>query len=326
MAPGLKKIIEPTDEVFTASYARPSTLQQYLKTLQTQNEPKQKNFTDLKMYHFEDNANIIFNSFTLFHTKKRISQAIDIGLNAKVFDIENTKVKKYNGFHYAISLFWNHFQISMGENRFDDFSEFVPYISYENHYKKHNYLLEYTHQNGLFYTYSLCPYQRKIDTHHFSISDYIVFENNTDLWTNIQINLFSNANTNSIIQYDWRFFNKNINNNKTFKYDLALEGWYTTNTNQKSCFYSPKFADTTMLRIDPLYQFSKKLNIKTKIAAGYSFEDENIIYAAGIWFFGYPVKNLSYNLGCSYSNASKISFSKTNYTYTECIMDMGYKW
>lgn len=325
MAPGLDKKLENTDKVFTTSYAKPEKIRSYIKTLQLENISKEKNDLALKGYYFEDSSDIVYHSLDLFYTKQKITQNIDIGIDGEIFAIKNNQ-EEYNGFRYALSLFWDHFHLRLGENRYDDFNEFVPYISYSNHYKRHSYILEYTHQNALFYTYSLCSYKKRIETDHFSVSDYIMFENKTDLWMNLQANIFSNSTTNYIAQYDWRFFHNTLGSTNTFQYHLALEGWYTTNTKQNGCFYSPKFADTTMLRIDPVYHFSKYLNINGKVGGGYSFEDNNFIYKTGLWFFGNPKENLSYNIGCLYSNTSKISSSKTNYSYQECVIDMGYKW
>lgn len=322
----MKKDFLKTDEILTTSYAKPSSIKTYMKTLQLNNTPKQKNTFDIKGYHFEDNADIVFNSLDLFYARQKVSESIGLGVDGGIFSIEDKNTKKYSGFRYGISLYWNNFHFHIGENKYDDFSEFVPYISYTDNYKNHNYILEYTRQNALFYTYALCPYNKRIDTDHFSVSDYVTFENQTDLWMNVQANVFSNSDTNYIAQYDWRFFHNTLGKEKKLSYNLALEGWYTMHTKQNSCFYSPSFADTTMLRFDPIYHFSNYLNISGKFGAGYSFEDKNFIYKTGLWFFGNPTENISYNIGCLYSNASKINSNKTNYNYKECVADMGYAW
>ncbi len=277
-----------------------------------------------KGYHFQDSEKITFNSIDLFYTRQQITSEFGIGVDGGSFFIQKQDVAKYSGKRLGASLLWNHFTFRIGINIFDDFNEFVPTVQYESKYRQHNYSLEYTHQNALFYTFALCPYEKRIDVHHFSASDYISFRNNKDLWANLELNNFSNNDTEFTGQFDWRFYYDTLTN-KNFSYHLALEGWYTTHSKQTTCFYSPDFSDTTMLRIDPRYIFSKYLGVKAKAGLGYSFADQAQAYKLGLWFFGTPKENLTYNIGCLYSNATRFSAS-SSYNYRECDVNLGYTW
>ena len=225
---------------------------------------------------------------------------------------------------YGATLFYDNFSLRLGMNDYDDFSEFVPTLTYANRYKKHSYNLEYTRQNALFYTYSLVPYEKRIKADHFSASDFVTFENKTDLWANIEINLFSNQDTEVTGQFDWVFY-KDTAFTPKFTYALALEGWYASHSKQHSDFYSPSFTDATLLRFDPQYIFSKYIGVRGRVGLGYSVTDEVMPYKYGVWLFGEPANNLAYEIGCLESNAARLSYGK-NYHYRECKASLGYSW
>lgn len=163
-----------------------------------------------KAYYFEDSDGIVFKSLDLLYKRDQLIEDLDFGVDLGLFALEqknvknNQNVKKYNGIRYGVSLYYNHFSLRLGMNDYDDFSEFVPTIKYENRYENHSYALEYTHQNALFYTYSLAAYEKKITAEHFSVTDYISFENSANLWANLQFNAFSNGDFETTGQYDWR--------------------------------------------------------------------------------------------------------------------------
>jgi len=281
------------------------------------------NYIQGDAYIFEDSDDITFKSVDLFYKRSQVTNHIALAVDAGVFSIEQY-AKKYSGIRYGGTIFYDNFSLRLGMNEYDDFSEFVPTLKYQDRYQNHSYLLEYTRQNALFYTYSLVPYEKRIVADHFSLSDFIVFENQTDLWANIEVNLFSNDDTEITGQFDWVFY-KDTYWTPKFTYTLALEGWYTSHSRQHSDFYSPDFADSTMLRFNPQYIFSKYLGIRGKIGTGYSIVDETIPYKYGVWLFGNPMNNLSYEIGCLESNAARIAYGG-NYHYRECSANIGYSW
>jgi len=281
------------------------------------------NYLEGNAYIFEDSDDITFQSLDLLYKRSKVTQDISLGVDVGIFSIAQYE-KKYSGIRYGGTLFYDNFSVRLGMNDFDDFSEFVPTLMYQDKYKRHSYTLEYTRQNALFYTYSLTPYEKKIVANHFSVSDYIVFNNQTDLWANIELNVFTNSDTEVTGQFDWVFFKDTLWTPK-FTYSIALEGWYTSHSKQHGDFYSPNFADSTMLRFNPQYIFSKYIGIRAKIGLGYSVSDETIPYKYGAWIFGNPINNLHYELGCLESNAARLAIGG-NYHYTECKANIGYAW
>jgi hypothetical protein len=260
----------------------------------------------------------------LFYHRYAISESIGLGVDAGVFSLNERNHEEEKGIRYGATLFYDHFRFRLGRNDFKDFSEIVPTIEYENRYANHSYLLSYTRQNALFYTYRLCPYDQEIKADHFSISDYISLKNRTNIWANITFNNYSNSDLETIGQFDYRFYYDNIN--KDLQYDLALEGYYVMNSSPNDCFYSPNFNDSTLLRVDPDYHFNRYLSAKGMLGAGYSFEAKQFLYKYGLWFYGDPMKNLSYSLGCMQSNSAKSGISGAGYYYRECKADLGYRW
>lgn len=284
-----------------------------------------------KAYYFEDSDGIIFKSLDLSYRRdKVVVDDFDLRVDSGLFSLEHKDVrrggnfKKYSGARYGVTLFYNHFSLRLGLNDYNDFSEFVPTIEYENSYKNHSYLLEYTHQNALFYTYSLAAYEQRITAEHVSLTDYVSFQKSKNLWANLQFNAYSNGDFETTGQFDWRFFYDTLLPSN-LSYDTALEGWYTSHTKENRDFYSPKFYDATLFRVDPQYILSKYIAIRAQIGVGYSIKGEDIPYKYGAWLFGTPISDLSYNLGCLQSNTAKVA-NESGYTYIECTANLGYKW
>lgn len=97
-------------------------------------------------------------------------------------------------------------------------------------------------------------------------------------------------------------------------------------TKQNSCFYSPPFNDSTLLRIDPDYKLNQFLGIKGMLGAGYSFKSNQLLYKYGFWFHGDPLPNFSYKIGCMQSNSARTGLSGEGYYYRECKANLGYRW
>ena len=329
LAPALNKHFVQEQEVLTTAYAKAIPITQFTTALEVPITPtkritKKPHNLLSKGYHFQDSEHIVFNALDLFYTQADITKTISLGGDIGYFSIEKKDRAKYNGTRYGVSLLAHHFTIRLGINIMEDFKEFVPTLTYENSYKKHNYSLEYTHQNALFYTFSLTPYEKRIDVDHFSVSDYLALANNTDLWANIELNHFSNNDTEFTLQYDWRLYYNTLHT-QNFSYYIALEGWYTSHTKEHKDFYAPHFSDATLLRIDPHYSFSKYFGIKGRGGLGYSFKDKANAYKFGLWFFGNVQSSLTYSAGCVYSNATRVSASNS-YSYDECTINLEYIW
>ena len=326
MAEGLGKDLINEDETFTRSHASAMSVQMLNKS---QISPavilsvSKVNYIQGDAYLFEDSDDITFKSLDLFYKRSKITDHISLAGDIGIFSISQYE-KKYSGSRYGATIYYDNLSLRLGMNDYDDFSEIVPTLKYQDRYKHHSYLLEYTRQNALFYTYSLTPYEKRIVADHFSASDYIVFENKTDLWANIEVNLFSNNDTEITGQFDWVFY-KDTYWTPKFTYNLALEGWYTSHSREHNDFYSPSFADSTMLRFNPQYIFSKYIGIRVQVGTGYSVVDENIPYKDGVWLFGNPMKSLAYELGCLESNAARLAYG-ANYHYRECKANIGYSW
>ena len=328
LAPGLhknyKKQIVALDQIY-AKANNVNILKKNILASRLQVGHTKANYFAAKGYHFEDSDGIIFNSADLFYKRFRVAGNIDIGIDTGVFSIEKKGISKHNGFRYGISLSYSYFTFRLGKNDFNDFSEIAPTIQYNNNYKNHSYTLEYTRQNGLFYTYSLCTYKERIKTDHFSISDYISLQDHSNVWANVTANNYSNGDLGLIGQFDWRFYYKTIMDKK-LTYNFAIDGYYTTHTKQNNCFYSPHFDDGTFLRINPDYRVNKYLSVLGMLGAGYSFHAKQILYKYGFWLHGNPLKNLSYKLGCIKSNSARSGSSGGGYHYRECKAELEYRW
>ena len=328
LAGGLNKDYISEKETFEEIYAKSSSIGKLMHSQATPSSnnytPAELNYLNAKVYSFEDSDNIRFRSLDLEYERAKVSKNISLAADIGMMSIENTQGNKYNGKRYGATLLYNHLSMRLGLNDFDDFLEVVPTLRYEDSYRKHNYMFEYTRQNALFYTYSLPSYEKRITADHFALSDYKSYNDKTDIWASLESNRYSNTDVEVTGQFDWRFFYDTFLRDD-FSYHVALEGWYTSHTKVNSDFYSPNFADSTMIRIDPKYTFTKYLSLLGKFGVGYSVKDKDTPYKYGLWIQATPQNSLSYKLGCLFSNAARLS-NGPSYHYRECEANLGYAW
>lgn len=282
-----------------------------------------ENHLGLNGYVFQDSSHITFASLTASYKRDNIVEDFDLAVDGGYFFIEQQNVKKYEGKSFGVRGNYKNFGLRLGVNRYADSMEFVPSIFYSLRLFDNSFSLEYTKQNALFYTYSLCPYEQSVTASHFSFSDYVDLYKGNDLWANITMNFYSNKDIQGVGQFDWRFFNEYLT--RDFSYHLALEGWYTMHSLENSCFYSPKLVDTTLLRIDPVYPVSKNFVLKAKAALGHSFKVQKQQYKVGLWIATTKMTKPSFSFGCQASNVATVTYAPT-YGATECTLDLGYTW
>ncbi|UCM99434.1 tetratricopeptide repeat protein [Sulfurimonas sp. SWIR-19] len=325
LAPGLRKHFKPRQYTFNDIIAKSQTKDILLKTLIDPSfSPGSQNIARAEWFSFSDSEKVKFQSVDLFYERYFFKNNFGLGVDGGLFSIEQEGRNKYNGKRFGISALYKHFKIRLGMNIYDDFSEFVPLVEYKNKYKKHEYILQYTRQNALFYTYFLSAYEKQIFSDHFSLEDYLAMDNNTSLWAGLAADNYSNGDLAVTAQFEWNFLTGKFLTQK-LRYRLYIDGYYTAHTKQQNDFYSPVFDDITMIRIDPEYRFSKYLGIRGSMGAGTSMSGNSIPYKYGVWLFGNPVENLSYIVGCLYNNSLR-SAANTTYEFTECKANLGYSW
>jgi len=325
LAPGLHKIFKAREYTFNDITAKSKTRKYLLKSLiKPSLAGNGQNSFRAEGYYFSDSDKVKFQSIDLFYKRYFFRNGFGLGIDGGIFSIEQDGNNKYNGKRFGVSALYEHFKVRLGMNVYDDFSEFVPLIEYKNKYSKNEYKLQYTRQNALFYTYSLKPYERRIFSDHFSADDYISMDNNKSLWVSLAADNYSNADLALTAQFELNFYSATIVA-PNFYYKLYLDGYYTGHSKQHNDFYSPQFDDSTMIRIDPEYLFSKYLGIRGSVGIGNSMSAASIPYKYGAWLFGTPQASLSYIVGCLYSSGLR-SASITPYNFMECKANLGYSW
>ena len=330
LAPGIRKDLLKKEEVFEIAKAKPEPVKK-VGQVYAQNMGANptiwriKNRGGVRGYHYRDNDDFCLDSADLFYTRLRLGEEMDVGLDAGVIRVAQ-HAASHRGFRIGSTLRYGDLSFRLGMNRFKDFIESVPGVKYRFFYKQHHFTLQYTRQNALFYTYNLTPYDKRIRADHFALNDYAAFENGMSLWASLGFNRFDNGDVETVPQFDWIFYNPHITK-QNFHWDLALEGWYTAHTKpHHGDFYSPSFADSTLVRLDADYIFSPLFKISAQVGAGHSFHDENNPYKYGIWLQGRRNDTLYYKLGCLQSNTARIGSLPGGYHYIECNADIGYLW
>jgi len=320
----LRKNYLSQKETFNSVYATSSSIKNLNASQISHTLFPNLNSLLLDVYSYQDSDTFYLRTSDLFYKRSRIttdfSAAIDIGLVN--FGQEN--LANYRGIRYGGTLVYKNFSLRLGVNSFEDFSELVPTLKYSDSYKNNSYILEYTRQNAVFYTYAIKPYEKRIDANHFHLSDNVSFENRMQLWLAVGYNMYTNGDNELTGEFNWMFYKDTVFTPE-FTYTLNLEGWYTSHSKQHADFYSPNFADSTLLRFDPKYIFSKYFGVRGSYGGGYSSSDKDFPYEYGLWAFGEPMNNMDYEVGCHYSNAARIA-TDGNYHYEECTAHVGYTW
>jgi len=323
--PNLKKILRLESEIFSDSSAEVVSIEDYMRHHIIDAYHDNAPFELLqKGYYFSDSEDIVYASYDVFSSKVLLTHKLGLSFDTGYFHVKEQNNDMLRGYRYGLSLHYDKWTFRIGKNHYNNFSEFTPTLRYISSYKKHEYQIEYTHQNALFYVFRESAISKQIKADHLNISDFVSLANETSLWSSWEINRYSIEDVESTLQYDWKFlFNKT--KNIDFSYDLALEGWYDMHSKGTDYFYSPKFADTTTLRLDANYKFSKYISTRLFAGLGYSFYDKYVPYKYGMQLFSNEVKNLSYNVNCLYSNSIH-NVSSSSYNYIECNFSLRYTW
>jgi len=322
--PGLKKNFLKSKEIFDSISGNIESIESYLKGpfLVKIHEPLRKSSSLSSIYFNDDDSE--FYSVGLRTDHFHLNEKIDFSLDLSKYYISERDGVNFNGWQYGLSLYYKHFSLRLGGNQNKVFSEFIPSITYQNSYKRHNYQVKISYENALFSTYKTDVIEQKIKVTHLEFSDYAMFRDKTSLWASLAVNHYSNSDLEITGQFDWRFYHHEDKTHK-FLYDFALEGWYTAHTKQTEYYYSPKFSDSTLVRLNTKYLFSEKINVEANMGLGYSFEEKNTPYKYGVNISGNFDKDFSYHVGVEYQSSVRAD-SDVSYDYITGTFGLEYQW
>lgn len=166
---------------------------------------------------------------------------------------------------------------------------------------------------------SFCAVDNNLSSLNFVISKYksaniLSKKDMTEYWFSLGFSKISDDNFIITPQFQYRF-NRDNNLSDSLNLYYYLSGWYTSNSEETSCYYSPKIYDSTFLEIHPTY---KNLELIGKV--GYSFLENTFLYGYG---FDFQYSDLM-KLNCTKNHSYRDNIS--GYSYFECSLDIGMKW
>jgi hypothetical protein len=325
----LSKQLSPDDVPLASVYAKPSRLtsaKSFLKAFQGIQEVVRRNAVKTSGYFFEDSDK--FRSFSVDATFKRsqLYGPMGISMDGGYFGFERVGLPGHtNGVRYGATFYIDGWGFRLGANHFEDFTELVPRVTYAKNYKGNALSFEWSHQNAIFYTNSLAVYEERISNDHFQLSDYVELGWGS-LWASLEANFYSNENTAVIPQFDFYFLRQDFFDD-SFRYTMALEGWYMFNSKPSDLYYSPDSYDSTLLRIDPSLKLFGDIWLLAFAGGGYSSSTESTLYRYGLKVADLDPERLQFSAGCMESNdaRSELGFS-SDYHYIECSAELGYSW
>ncbi len=199
-------------------------------------------------------------------------------------------------------------------------NRFVPEIGYKVDAGGHNLIFLYKQESAFLTNNSFCMVDNGVKSNIFSITDN--YRDNL-LWLNLTINNMSNGDRVVTPQYNLQLYQKSILSRLKLK--LSLEGWYQMHSKESSCYYSPKFVDSTSLGAELKLTIINNLYLSLLGSYGYSKKENSNPYDYG-FNLGYPMLNqFEFNAGCLYYS-SKRKKGAYPYSFNECNANLNYRW
>ncbi len=324
MAPLVEKDLLGDEEVFASSTAE-GVGGEKLQALRAQ---PRFNKASLLLEYYRNRDQIQFYAVTAAYERKHLYKRWGMGANVGYFSIysPDAALGTQHGTRIGVTISDEHLSLHLGVNRYEEFSELTPAVTYQNRYGELSYVLEYAYQNAMFYTMSPQALAAQISTNHFAASGYYYGSERWNVWSSIALNLYSNSNTALIPQFDYNFYRFIFSD--TFSVATSLNGWYMFNSRPNTDYYSPKSYDSTLVGLRPTWIANQYMTLNLILDAGYSFTDDAPLYNFGFNLSMEEKKGLRYQLGCRESNAARNASSLTTIDYyeLECTGLLEYSW
>lgn len=324
MAPLVEKDLLGDEEVFASSTAE-GVGGEKLQALRAQ---PRFNKASLLLEYYRNRDQIEFYAVTAAYERKHLYKRWGMGADVGYFSIysPDAALGTQHGTRIGVTVSDEHLSLHLGLNRYEEFSELTPVVTYQNRYDELSYVLEYAYQNAMFYTMSPQALAAQISTNHFAASGYYYGSERWNVWGSVALNLYSNSNTAFIPQFDYNFYRFIFSD--TFSVATSLNGWYMFNSRPNTDYYSPKSYDSTLVGLRPTWIANQYMTLNLILDAGYSFTDDAPLYNFGFNLSMEEKKGLRYQLGCRESNAARNASSLTTIDYyeLECTGLLEYSW
>lgn len=225
-------------------------------------------------------------------------------------------IESRNGEALKVHAIYKQLTFGAEVGKYKNFDYFHPYLEYDSYlnYKLFKNIVGKEQK-------TFCAVDRHLSSWNFIASKYIAAKTHAeneiaDYWSSLTLSKKSDDNFVITPQFLYRFpkESKPFKTKELYLY-YYISGWYTYNTQPSSCYYSPKFQDSTLIEVHPIY---KKLELIGKY--GYSFKGNSSLYSYG---FNYKYNNLL-TFNCTKNNSYRNNTSE--YSYTECSLDVGAEW
>ena len=281
----------------------------------------EKNYKKIKIssHYLKDSNDIKVKSLKIKVGQIK-SKGVDFGLYGEKFSFENRE--KTKGFKTILEAKKEDIKLSLGINKFSDYSDPYASLEYETIIYEHLLKIMLKRENAIFYENEPYMEKNRISSFNILIRDYIKMLKGKEFTGEIFINRYKDKNIRVNPSFSYLFFKKR---NKNIINSLLLSGWYQFYKKENPNYAYQKRDDSTRIEIQSLIEISKNLSITPKGSIGYSFFNNSLLYSLGI-LLDYKVNNYTvFSLECA-DNKSKNKNTSSDYNYKECYGDFYYRW
>ncbi len=264
------------------------------------------------------------NDDTIFSSNYGIRGSNIISTSGKQFgaSLNEFKIRTNKNEHKATKVALNmrtkNMNISIGFNKFADFTEVVPKIEYSQKVANHNMNFGLSYQNGVFSNYRQQMIESKVKNLQLTFYDAILLHNleHSEVWA--QANIYDNNAQGYSLGFNYPLWKIATDNAQL---PFLLNGNYEYNTNPEASYSPSVFYDSNFIDIRPKLSLGSGTYLSGLGGMGYSVDSKDMLFHYGLSSSILLFDMVEFLLNCQHMQSQ---YSK--YGSDECSMNLGYVW
>ncbi len=239
------------------------------------------------------------------------------GASVNKFKIRTDK-KEDKATTVALDMRTKNVNLSIGFNKFADFTEVVPKIEYSQKVANHNINVGLSYQNGVFSNYRQQMVESKVKNLQLTFYDAILLHNleHSEVWA--QANIYDNNAQGYSLGFNYPLWKIATDNTQL---PFLINGNYEYNTNPEASYSPSEFYDSNFIDVRPKLSLGRDTYLSGLGGMGYSIESKDMLFHYGLSSSILLFDMVEFLLNCQHMQSQ---YSK--YGSDECSANLGYVW
>ncbi len=239
------------------------------------------------------------------------------GASVNKFKIR-TDEKEHEATTVALNMNTKNINVSIGFNKFADFTEVVPKIEYSQKVANHNINVGLSYQNGLFSNYRQQMVESKVKNLQLTFYDAILLHNleHSEVWA--QASIYDNDAQGYSLGFNYPLWKIATDNAQL---PFLVNGNYEYNTNPEASYSPSEFYDSNFIDVRPKLSLGRGTYLSGLGGMGYSLESKDMLFHYGLSSSILLFDVVEFLLNCQHMQSQ---YSK--YGSDECSANLGYVW